>query len=170
MPEGIADDVTWHGLAAGPLSGTYHGRDEGLGLSSAGWPRRQAGTFRLAVHDVLANDEHTVVLCTMLASRGNKSIEIPVVNVSPRPRWQDHRVLGRIDRPAGEHRLLVLSGQPGHVRRAASPGWMPIAMRGTPGREHGYRAAAGPGAGPCRTRGPGSRLSSRRRALTGIPI
>ena len=31
---------------------------------------------------MLANDEHTVVLCTMSASRGNKSIQIPVVNVS----------------------------------------------------------------------------------------
>jgi hypothetical protein len=34
------------------------------------------------VHDVLANDEHTVVLCTMSATRGNKSIEIPVANVA----------------------------------------------------------------------------------------
>jgi ketosteroid isomerase-like protein len=30
----------------------------------------------------LANDEHAVVLCTLSASRANKSIEIPVANVS----------------------------------------------------------------------------------------
>jgi hypothetical protein len=41
-----------------------------------------AGTFRLHVHDVLANDEHTVALCTLSASRGNKSAEFPVANVS----------------------------------------------------------------------------------------
>jgi ketosteroid isomerase-like protein len=79
--EDFADDVTWHGMAAGPLSGTYHGRDEVLA-----WFGRvmeeTGGTFRLDVHDVLANDEHGVVLCTMSASRGNKSIEIPVVNVA----------------------------------------------------------------------------------------
>jgi hypothetical protein len=34
------------------------------------------------VHDVLANDEHAVALCTLSASRGNKSLETPVANVS----------------------------------------------------------------------------------------
>jgi uncharacterized protein len=41
-----------------------------------------AGTFRLDVHDVLANDEHAVALCTLSASRGTKSVETPVANVS----------------------------------------------------------------------------------------
>ena len=82
VSEGIADDVTWHGgLAAGPLSGTYHGRDE-VSAFFGRVAEETAGTFRLEVHDVLANDAHTVVLCTMSASRGNKSIEIPVVNVA----------------------------------------------------------------------------------------
>ena len=40
------------------------------------------GTFRLDVHDILANDEHTAVLATLAASRNGKSIEVPVVNVS----------------------------------------------------------------------------------------
>ena len=79
--EGIADDVTWHGMAAGPLSGTYHGRDEVLAFFGR-VAEETGGTFQLEVHDVLANDEHTVVLCTMSATRGNKSIEIPVANVA----------------------------------------------------------------------------------------
>ena len=79
--EGIADDVVWHGMAAGPLSGTYHGRDEVVAFFGRVM-EETGGTFRLEVHDVLANDEHIVVLCTMSATRGNKSIEIPVVNVS----------------------------------------------------------------------------------------
>jgi ketosteroid isomerase-like protein len=81
VAEDFADDVIWHGLAAGPLSGTYHGRAEVLAAFGR-VAEETAGTFRLEVHDVLANDEHTVVLCTMSASRGNKSIEIPVVNVT----------------------------------------------------------------------------------------
>jgi ketosteroid isomerase-like protein len=79
--EGIADDVVWHGMAAGPLSGTYHGRDEVLAFFGRVM-EETGGTFRLEVHDVLANDEHVVVLCTMSASRGSKSIEIPVANVA----------------------------------------------------------------------------------------
>lgn len=31
---------------------------------------------------MLANDEHAVALCTLSASRGNKSVEFPVANVS----------------------------------------------------------------------------------------
>ena len=78
---GIADDVVWHGMAAGPLSGTYHGRDEVVAFFGR-LAEETGGTFRVEVHDVLANDEHTVVLATMSASRGDKSIEIPVANVT----------------------------------------------------------------------------------------
>ncbi len=77
----LADDVTWHVLGTGPLSGTYHGRDEVFGFFGR-LAEETAGTFRLDVHDVLANDEHAVTLCTLSASRGDKSIEIPVANVA----------------------------------------------------------------------------------------
>ena len=81
LSELIADDVTWHSNDAGPLSGTYHGRDEVFGFFGR-LAEETAGTFRLDVHDVLANDEHAVALCTVSASRGGKSIEVPVANVS----------------------------------------------------------------------------------------
>ncbi len=77
----IADDVTWHVSGAGPLSGTYHGRDEVFGFFGR-LAEETGGTFRLDVHDVLANDEHAVALCTLSASRSGKSIEVPVANVS----------------------------------------------------------------------------------------
>ncbi|HSO52030.1 MAG TPA: nuclear transport factor 2 family protein, partial [Actinomycetes bacterium] len=81
LSELLADDVTWHVDGAGPLSGTYHGRDEVFSFFGR-LAEETAGTFRLDVHDVLANDEHAVVLCTQSASRGGKSIEVPVANVS----------------------------------------------------------------------------------------
>jgi uncharacterized protein len=81
LTELIADDVTWHVQGAGPLSGTYHGRDEVFGFFGR-LAQETGGTFRLDVHDVLANEEHAVALCTLSASRGNKSIEVPVANVS----------------------------------------------------------------------------------------
>jgi uncharacterized protein len=81
LSELIADDVTWHQNGVGSLSGTYHGRDEVFGFFGR-LAEETAGTFRLDVHDVLANDEHAVALCTVSASRGDKSIETPVANVS----------------------------------------------------------------------------------------
>ena len=77
----LADEVTWHVRGAGPLSGDYHGRDEVFAFFGR-LAEETAGTFRLDVHDVLANDEHTVALCTLSASRGAKSVETPVANVS----------------------------------------------------------------------------------------
>jgi uncharacterized protein len=81
LAELIADDVTWHALGVGPLSGTYHGRDAVFNFF-ARLAEETAGTFRLDVHDVLANDEHAVALCTLSASRGTKSVETPVANIS----------------------------------------------------------------------------------------
>ncbi len=66
---------------AGPLRGDYRGRDEVFGFFGR-LLEETGGTFRLDVHDVLANDEHAVALCTLSASRGGKSVEVPVANVS----------------------------------------------------------------------------------------
>jgi uncharacterized protein len=81
LAELIADDVVWHVQGTGPLSGTYHGRDEVFGFFGR-LAEETGGTFRLDVHDVLANDEHAVTLCVLSATRGEKSIEMPVANVS----------------------------------------------------------------------------------------
>jgi uncharacterized protein len=80
MTELIADDVAWHVTGAGQLSGIYHGRDEVFGFFGR-LVEETGGTFRLDLHDVLANDEHTVALCTLSATRGGKSLEVPVANI-----------------------------------------------------------------------------------------
>ena len=80
MTELIADDVTWHVTGAGPLTGTYHGRDEVFGFFGR-LAQETAGTFRLDIHDVLANDDHAVALCTLSATRRGKSLQVPVANV-----------------------------------------------------------------------------------------
>ena len=81
LSELLAGNVIWHVQGVGPLSGTYNGRDETFGFFGR-LAEETGGTFRLDVHDVLANDEHAVALRTLSASRGNKSIEVPVANVS----------------------------------------------------------------------------------------
>jgi uncharacterized protein len=62
------------------VCGSYHGRKDVLGFF-ASLAMETGGTFRLDVHDVLANDEHVVALGTLSASRGSRSIKIPVANV-----------------------------------------------------------------------------------------
>jgi ketosteroid isomerase-like protein len=80
LSELMADEVTWHVTDGGPLSGSYHGRNDVLGFF-ARLAEETGGTFRLDVHDILANDEHVVALGTLSASRGSKSIEMLVANV-----------------------------------------------------------------------------------------
>jgi uncharacterized protein len=81
MSELMADDIVWHVKGVGPLNGDYHGRDQVFGFFGR-LAEETGGTFRLDVQDILANDEHTAVLATLTASRGGKSIETLVVNVS----------------------------------------------------------------------------------------
>lgn len=69
----IADDGVLHFAGQGGLSGSYKGKDEILGLLGE-LVSRTDGTFKTEIHDLLANDEHVVVLSTVTASRGDKDI------------------------------------------------------------------------------------------------
>ena len=81
LPDVLADDITWRDSSLGPLAGEYHGKDDVLAFFGK-MAEVYAGTLRLDVHDILANDEHTAVLCNLSATRGNKSVATQVVNVS----------------------------------------------------------------------------------------
>ena len=70
----FADDIVWHVSGPGPLAGTYRSRDEVFGMF-ARLAEETGGTFRLELHDVLANDEHSVALVTVFATRQGKSFE-----------------------------------------------------------------------------------------------
>lgn len=55
----FADDIVWHTTGVGPLSGDYRGKDA---VFSFFGELLQAGTLRQDIHDIVANDEHAVVL------------------------------------------------------------------------------------------------------------
>ena len=59
--DALADDVTWRDSSLGPLAGEYHGKDDVLAFF-AKMMEVYAGTLRVEVHDILANDDHGVVL------------------------------------------------------------------------------------------------------------
>jgi uncharacterized protein len=73
IDSGFADDVTFHLPGSGPLSGDHEGKQkvfEMFGKLVEG----SGGTFKLEVHDVVANDDHAVGLTTNSASRNGKDL------------------------------------------------------------------------------------------------
>lgn len=69
----FADDIVWHVGGRSPITGDYKGKDEVFGFF-AQLAERAGGTFRVDVHDVLANDEHVVALTNGTAEREGKRL------------------------------------------------------------------------------------------------
>jgi len=67
-----ADDVVWHNPGNNRLSGDYVGIEATIGFFLKLF-EESGGTFKLEVHDILANDDHAVALVTASASRGDAS-------------------------------------------------------------------------------------------------
>jgi ketosteroid isomerase-like protein len=69
-----ADDVVLHFPGRGPMAGDYRGKDGLMKLfqSQMEW---LDGPPEIENHDILANDDHAVVLNTVRASRGDKTLE-----------------------------------------------------------------------------------------------
>jgi ketosteroid isomerase-like protein len=62
----LDDGITWHESTAG-FEGDYHGRDQVLGL--LGRVGQQGVEMRFSVHDILANDNHAVILHQAMLTR-----------------------------------------------------------------------------------------------------
>ena len=69
----FADDIVWHVGGRSPLAGDYKGTDEVFGFF-AKLMERSGGTFRVDVHDILANDEHGVVFVHSRGQREGKTL------------------------------------------------------------------------------------------------
>jgi uncharacterized protein len=74
-------DAVWHALGRSPLAGDYRGVDAILGFF-ARTMELSGGTFRVELHDVLANDEHAVALYTTRGEREGRTLEDKSVLVS----------------------------------------------------------------------------------------
>jgi ketosteroid isomerase-like protein len=73
LRELFADDVVWHVGGRSAITGDYKGKNEVFGFF-AQLAERAGGTFRVDVHDVLANDVHVVALVTLTAERAGKTL------------------------------------------------------------------------------------------------
>jgi uncharacterized protein len=67
-------DIVWHQGGRNQTSGDYRGADAVVALFGKLFQLTD-GTFRVEVHDVLASEEHAVVLARVHAQRAGKSIE-----------------------------------------------------------------------------------------------
>jgi uncharacterized protein len=68
MLERLADDVVWHEIGGDePVRGKEALMARFAGLS-------EGGTITAEVHDVVANDEHTIALVTATATMGDQSL------------------------------------------------------------------------------------------------
>jgi uncharacterized protein len=76
----ISDDVVWHGGNRGPLAGDYKGKAAVLALFMK-FGQLTEGTYKAEIHDILANDEHGVVIGVYKSTRNGKTFEDKFVDV-----------------------------------------------------------------------------------------
>ena len=70
----FADDIVWHAGGRSQISGDYTGKPAVFALF-AKIAELADGTFRVDVHDVVANDEHAVALVTTTGTRGGRTLD-----------------------------------------------------------------------------------------------
>jgi uncharacterized protein len=76
----FSPDIRWHIGGRNPISGTYNGQDEVFAFFGK-IMELSGGTFGLAIHDVLASDDHVVALAKATATRNGATLETDEVNV-----------------------------------------------------------------------------------------
>ena len=74
LAELIAPDVVWRVPGDNLISGTYTSRDAIFGCFNRIFELSN-GSYKPQVHDILADDEHTVALLHATARRGEKTLD-----------------------------------------------------------------------------------------------
>jgi hypothetical protein len=76
----LTPDVKFHFPGDNSLSGEYKGLDESIALLARVF-QWTAGSTRIRLHDVLANEQHGVLMYTVTARHGEKSIRYRYMDV-----------------------------------------------------------------------------------------
>ncbi len=72
--ESFAEDIVWHSLGQSRFSRDYTSRDDVFALFGT-LLEETDGTFRIELHDVLANDERAVALTTNRGERLGRTLK-----------------------------------------------------------------------------------------------
>jgi ketosteroid isomerase-like protein len=70
----FAEDVVWHTPGCNPISGDHRGRAAAFASFEKEF-ELSGGTYHPVVHDILANDEHTVALLHVTAEREGRKLD-----------------------------------------------------------------------------------------------
>jgi len=81
LGEFMADDILWHVGGTNVIAGDYRGKEAVFGFFGK-LMEQTGGTFKLEVHDILANDEHTVTMVRETAARNGKKWDSKAVHVT----------------------------------------------------------------------------------------
>jgi len=76
----FTENIIWHLTGTGPLAGDYQGVAQVAALLGK-MAEMSGGTLQHDVHDVLHNDDHTVVLATVRGQRAGKQLQDNIVHV-----------------------------------------------------------------------------------------
>jgi ketosteroid isomerase-like protein len=77
----FTEDTLWHFGGHNPLSGDKRGIDAVLENFMKTF-ERTGGTFKIDIHDILASDNHVVVLGTQSGTRSGKTLQSNYVQVT----------------------------------------------------------------------------------------
>ena len=77
----FAADIKWHTPGGGKFSGTRNGVDDTIGLFLQQF-EESGGTFKVELHDIVANDEHAVALATWSAQKDGRSVSSNYTHVA----------------------------------------------------------------------------------------
>jgi ketosteroid isomerase-like protein len=74
LNELFADGLVWHAPGRNQLAGTFRGKEEVFGTFMK-VAELSAGTFKLDIHTILADDEHVAVLARATAEREGRTLD-----------------------------------------------------------------------------------------------
>ena len=77
----FAEDIRYHVPGRSPIAGDYEGAAQVLDAFGR-VSKLSGGTFRVEVHDVVANDEHAVALLTVRGEREDRQLDDSQVFIS----------------------------------------------------------------------------------------
>jgi ketosteroid isomerase-like protein len=80
IAECFTDDVVFHIPGRNPLSGDYRGRQRVLTHLFQAWEEAFGG-LEIRVHDVLATDDHVVMLSDRRARRDDRSVDMRAASI-----------------------------------------------------------------------------------------
>jgi len=123
----LAGDITWHAGGSNQLAGDYHGPQEVMGLFGR-LLELTDGTFRLDVHDVLANDARSRA-CDHPRRAAGADAGVPAGRHLALGGRQGHRVLDLQRGPGPARRLLRLRALMGRPLGKPGPDVRPDAAR-----------------------------------------